>query len=80
MLSERLGKGIPSFHPRTSNFCSIFFKLSILSIVFVTGNAEKLREVREILAQGAPIDIESRDLDREWILHTPHPFFCSTIP
>ncbi|KAI9508131.1 Ham1-like protein [Russula earlei] len=33
--------------------------------VFVTGNAGKLREVREILAQpeGAPIDIESRDLD-----------------
>ncbi|KAI0273160.1 Ham1-like protein [Russula aff. rugulosa BPL654] len=32
-------------------------------LVFVTGNAGKLREVREILAQGAPIDIESRDLD-----------------
>jgi hypothetical protein len=50
--------------------------------VFVTGNAEKLREVREILAQqGAPIDIESRDLDREWILHTPPPFvlFYDTV-
>jgi hypothetical protein len=31
----------------------------------VTGNAGKLREVREILAQGTPIEIESRDLDRE---------------
>lgn len=32
-------------------------------LVFVTGNAGKLREVREILAQGTPIEIESRDLD-----------------
>jgi inosine/xanthosine triphosphate pyrophosphatase family protein len=41
-------------------------------LVFVTGNAGKLREVREILAlaqaqagSGTPIEIESRDLDRE---------------
>lgn len=34
-------------------------------VVFVTGNAGKLREVREILAQGTPIEIESRDLDCE---------------
>jgi len=32
-------------------------------LVFVTGNAGKLNEVREILAQGKAIDIESRDLD-----------------
>ncbi|KAH9030106.1 Ham1-like protein [Lactarius pseudohatsudake] len=32
-------------------------------LVFVTGNAGKLQEVREILAQGEAIDIESRDLD-----------------
>jgi len=32
-------------------------------IVFVTGNAGKLREVREILAQGTPVEMESRDLD-----------------
>ncbi|KAH9062276.1 Ham1-like protein [Lactarius vividus] len=32
-------------------------------LVFVTGNAWKLDEVREILAQGEAIDIESRDLD-----------------
>ncbi|KAI0306873.1 Ham1-like protein [Multifurca ochricompacta] len=32
-------------------------------LVFVTGNAGKLKEVREILAQGEPIDIESRNLD-----------------
>ncbi|KAH9071592.1 Ham1-like protein [Lactarius deliciosus] len=32
-------------------------------LVFVTGNARKLIEVREILAQGEAIDIESRDLD-----------------
>lgn len=31
--------------------------------MFVTGNAGKLSEVREILAQGEAIDIESRDLD-----------------
>jgi hypothetical protein len=61
MPSERLGKGTSSLHSRTSNFCSIFFP----SIVFVTGNAGKLREVREILAQGTPVEIESRDLDRE---------------
>jgi len=43
------------------------FKYSIISsIVFVTGNAGKLREVREILAQGKPIEIESRDLDCEY--------------
>ncbi|KAH9983194.1 inosine triphosphate pyrophosphatase-like protein [Russula compacta] len=33
------------------------------SQVFVTGNAGKLKEVSEILAQGTPIEIESRDLD-----------------
>ncbi|KAI0265063.1 Ham1-like protein [Gloeopeniophorella convolvens] len=32
-------------------------------LVFVTGNAGKLREVRQILAQGTPIDIDSRELD-----------------
>jgi len=32
-------------------------------LVFVTGNAGKLNEVREILAQGEAIDIDSRDLD-----------------
>ncbi|KAH9173348.1 Ham1-like protein [Lactarius sanguifluus] len=32
-------------------------------LVFVTGNAGKLDEVREILAQGEAIDIESRDFD-----------------
>ena len=35
--------------------------------MFVTGNAGKLREVREILAEGAPVDIESLDLDREFM-------------
>jgi inosine/xanthosine triphosphate pyrophosphatase family protein len=34
-------------------------------IVFATGNAGKLDEVREILAQGEAIDIESRDIDRK---------------
>jgi len=37
--------------------------MSSKRLVFVTGNAGKLKEVREILAQGKPIDIESRDLD-----------------
>ena len=37
--------------------------------MFVTGNARKLQEVREILAQGTPtaIEMESRDLDRECV-------------
>ncbi|KAI0248826.1 Ham1-like protein [Lactifluus subvellereus] len=37
--------------------------MSSKRLVFVTGNAGKLKEVREILAQGKPVDIESRDLD-----------------
>ena len=61
MPSERLGRnfstttGEPALtkHPRHG------------VIVFVTGNAGKLNEVREILAQGEAIDIESRDLDCE---------------
>ncbi|TFK69405.1 Maf/Ham1 [Pluteus cervinus] len=33
-------------------------------LIFVTGNANKLREVKAILSQGAhPIDLESQDLD-----------------
>lgn len=32
-------------------------------LVFVTGNANKLKEVRAILAQGQAIEIDSRDLD-----------------
>jgi hypothetical protein len=37
----------------------------VFSAVFVTGNAEKLREVRAILADGHPIALESHSLDRE---------------
>jgi len=37
--------------------------MSFGRVVFVTGNAGKLKEVREILADGAPIEVESRDLD-----------------
>ncbi|KAF8270938.1 inosine triphosphate pyrophosphatase-like protein [Lactarius quietus] len=40
--------------------------MTLERLVFVTGNAGKFNEVREILAQGAQgaaIDIESRDLD-----------------
>jgi hypothetical protein len=35
--------------------------------VFVTGNAGKLKEVREILAGGPqqPFEVESRELDRQ---------------
>jgi len=33
--------------------------------VFVTGNANKLAEVRAILAAGTPLEIESRSLDRK---------------
>ncbi|TDL30060.1 Ham1-like protein [Rickenella mellea] len=32
-------------------------------LVFVTGNANKLKEVRAILSLGTPIEIESKDLD-----------------
>lgn len=61
MPSGRLGKGeSPLFFP--SPRLSPIFQ----SVVFVTGNAGKLREVREILAQSTPIEVESRDLDREW--------------
>ncbi len=62
MSSERLGKGTYLLSPVLH--LELLFH-SIWYIVFVTGNAGKLREVREILAQGAPIAIESRDLDRE---------------
>jgi hypothetical protein len=61
MPSGRLGKGeSPLFFP-SPRLPPIF-----QSVVFVTGNAGKLREVREILAQSTPIEVESRDLDREW--------------
>jgi len=33
--------------------------------VFVTGNASKLKEVREILAEGTPLELESRAIDRK---------------
>lgn len=36
--------------------------------VFVTGNANKLKEVRAILASGSvPIEMEARDLDSEFL-------------
>jgi len=36
--------------------------------VFVTGNANKLKEVREILSSGGhPIEIESQSLDRTYL-------------
>jgi hypothetical protein len=60
MPSERLGKGTSSLLPPLTSLELLFH-----FIVFVTGNAGKLREVREILAQGPPIEVESRDLDRE---------------
>jgi hypothetical protein len=47
-------------------------KISISSTnivpVFVTGNVNKLREVREILAQGQPIEIDSKNLDSVWFI------------
>ena len=68
MPSERLGKGeTSSFHSPHLEllFHILFIEAYSVHIVFVTGNAGKLREVREILAQGTPVEIESRDLDRE---------------
>ena len=39
--------------------------------VFVTGNVNKLKEVRAILANGkAPIEIEARDLDSEFFTYS----------
>ena len=36
--------------------------------VFVTGNANKLREVKHILSQGAmPIDLDSKELDSKFL-------------
>ncbi|KAI0312799.1 hypothetical protein OF83DRAFT_1286650 [Amylostereum chailletii] len=37
--------------------------MSAQPLVFVTGNANKLKEVRAILAQGHPLALESRDID-----------------
>ncbi|KZV86001.1 Maf/Ham1 [Exidia glandulosa HHB12029] len=37
--------------------------MSPLKVVFVTGNANKLKEVRAILAAGEPIEVESQSLD-----------------
>ena len=75
MPLERLGKGPPLSIPAP--------RTSVPFVVFVTGNAGKLREVREILAQGTPIEIESRNLDRECVVSSlrtaaqsqPHPLF-----
>ncbi|KAH9042875.1 inosine triphosphate pyrophosphatase-like protein [Lactarius hengduanensis] len=52
----RLGRFVLLYHLWKS-------ALTLGVTVFVTGNAWKLDEVREILAQGEAIDIESRDLD-----------------
>lgn len=38
-------------------------------IVFVTGNANKLKEVRAILGASG-VDIDSQELDSEWPLST----------
>jgi hypothetical protein len=45
------------------------------SSVFVTGNPNKLREVSDILASGHPIQIDSRNLDRERDFHLEKPSF-----
>jgi inosine/xanthosine triphosphate pyrophosphatase family protein len=65
MPLERLGKNFPPII-EISPVAALTKKFSSWGhIVFVTGNAGKLNEVREILAQGEAIDIESRDLDCE---------------
>lgn len=56
----------------------VFFKkfqqfLIVHHTVFVTGNANKLREVKAILSDGpAPIEIESRSVDGKPIFLTPN--------
>ncbi|KDQ64057.1 hypothetical protein JAAARDRAFT_27686 [Jaapia argillacea MUCL 33604] len=45
--------------------------MSSKPLVFVTGNANKLKEVKAILSKGHPIEIESRDLDLPEIQGTP---------
>lgn len=67
MQPERLGKGDPLSHLELlfHSYSHPFYH--DITIVFVTGNARKLEEVREILAQGTPIEMESRDLDRECV-------------
>ncbi|KII94718.1 hypothetical protein PLICRDRAFT_169446 [Plicaturopsis crispa FD-325 SS-3] len=42
-------------------------------LVFVTGNANKLKEVRAILSQGHPIDLDSQDLDSKSPFFVPPP-------
>ena len=70
MPLERLGK----FCPSTIGGIS----LSLGVIVFVTGSAGKVDEVREILAQGEAIDIESRNLDCEFYSTCPPSARCRT--
>ena len=51
-----------------------------ISVVFVTGNANKLLEVRAILASSAPeINLESRDLDSEWWKLDNTILFCAHV-
>jgi len=39
----------------------------MIGAVFVTGNANKLKEVKHILSQGpAPIDLDSQELDSKF--------------
>jgi hypothetical protein len=39
-----------------------------ISLAFVTGNYNKLKETKYILSQGTPVDIDSQDLDSKFFL------------
>ena len=52
--------------------CSDYNTAHASATVFVTGNANKLKEVRAILADGHPIKLESRALDRKSLKYQQH--------
>lgn len=69
-LLYHFGLWLQNHWVRVSVILESLFVSKNISVVFVTGNANKLVEVRAILSAGAPIAIESRSLDRESISKT----------
>lgn len=52
-----------------SAFSNTLYASNNLAPVFVTGNANKLKEVKAILSEGGnPIDIDSQSLDSKYLL------------
>lgn len=71
MAPQKLGT------PLTAN-SKFVASLLIFYLVFVTGNANKLKEVKAILSQGGhPIEIENQALDRAFPGSGPRIGLCS---